>query len=44
MQLITKRHMLKVTVSHYNGGILSPILVQFKCIIQEAYQDEAVLG
>ena len=36
---ITKRHMLKTTASHYDPiGILSPILVQFKCIIQEAYR------
>ena len=36
---ITKRHMLKVTASHYDPmGILSPILVQSKCIIQEAYR------
>ena len=36
---ITKRHMLKTTASHYDPiGILCPISVKFKCVIQEAYQ------
>ena len=33
---ITKRHMVKITASHYDPiGVLSPVTVQFKFIIQE---------
>ena len=36
---ITKRHMLKITASYFDPvGILSPYLVNFKCLIQEACQ------
>ena len=36
---ITKRFMLKTTASHYDPiGILSPITVRFKYVIQEAYR------
>ena len=38
---ITKRHMVKITASHYDPpGILSPILIRFKFLVQEACQQK----
>ena len=38
---ITKRHMAKITASHYDPlGFFSPISVRFKCLVQEACQQK----
>ena len=38
---ITKRNMVKITASHYDPpGILSPILIRFKFLVQEACQQK----